>query len=45
MVFQEGHFSRGLSGTIRVLVHCSLEGPPRHVYMNGAEVLRPDRAS
>jgi chorismate mutase len=44
MVFQEGRFSDGLPGTIRVLVHCSLEGPPRHVYLNGAEVLRPDWA-
>jgi chorismate mutase len=44
MVFQEGRFSGGLSRTIRILVHCGLEGPPRHVYMNGAEVLRPDRA-
>ncbi|MDR2050059.1 MAG: chorismate mutase [Treponema sp.] len=44
MVFQEGRFSGGLSRTIRVLVHCNLEGSPRHVYMNGAEVLRPDRA-
>jgi chorismate mutase len=44
MVFQEGRFSGGLSGTVRVLIHCGLEGSPRHVYMNGAEVLRPDRA-
>jgi chorismate mutase len=44
MVFQEGRFSGGLSGTVRVLVHCSLEGAPRHLYLNGAEVLRPDRA-
>ena len=31
---------------IRVLIHCYLpEGAqPRHVYRNGAEVLRPDRA-
>jgi chorismate mutase len=44
MVFQEGRFRGGLSGTIRVLVHCGLEETPRHVYINGAEVLRPDRA-
>jgi chorismate mutase len=44
MVFQEGRFSGSLSGTVRVLIHCSLEGVPRHIYMNGAEVLRPDRA-
>jgi chorismate mutase len=43
MVFQEGRFQGGLSRTIRVLVHCNLEQAPRHVYMNGAEVLRPDR--
>lgn len=35
-----------LSGVIRTLIHCYLsEGSsPRHVYLNGAEVLRPDRA-
>jgi chorismate mutase len=44
MVFQEGRFSGGLPGTIRVLVHCGLEEAPRHLYLNGAEVLRPDRA-
>jgi chorismate mutase len=44
MVFQEGRFSGGLPGTIRVLIHCGLEGSPRHLYINGAEVLRPDRA-
>jgi chorismate mutase len=44
MVFQEGRFSNGLPGTVRVLIHCSLEEAPRHLYMNGAEVLRPDRA-
>ena len=34
-----------LSRVIRVLIHCYLpEGlKPRHVYRNGAEVLRPDR--
>jgi chorismate mutase len=44
MVFQEGRFSGGLPGTVRMLIHCGLEGDPRHLYMNGAEVLRPDRA-
>jgi chorismate mutase len=44
MVFQEGRFSGGLPGTVRVLIHCGLEKAPRHLYMNGAEVLRPDRA-
>jgi chorismate mutase len=43
MVFQEGRFRGSLPGTIRVLVHCDLEEAPRHVYMNGAELLRPDR--
>ena len=35
-----------LPRVIRVLIHCYLpEGTkPRHVYRNGAEVLRPDRA-
>ena len=35
-----------LERTIRVLIHCYLEegAKPRHVYRNGAEVLRPDRA-
>jgi chorismate mutase len=35
-----------LSGVIRTLIHCYMsEGSsPRHVYLNGAEVLRPDRA-
>lgn len=32
--------------TVRVLIHCYLEegAKPLHVYRNGAEVLRPDRA-
>jgi chorismate mutase len=44
MVFREGRFSGGLPGIVRVLIHCGLEGAPRHLYLNGAEVLRPDRA-
>jgi len=34
-----------LERVIRVLIHCYLEegSNPRHVYRNGAEVLRPDR--
>ena len=40
--------SRGsLPRTIRCLIHCYMEdaaASPRHVYRNGAEVLRPDRA-
>ena len=27
---------------LRVLVHAYLPGPPRHVYLRGAKVLRPD---
>ena len=35
----------GIERTIRVLIHCYLEegSMPRHIYRNGAEVLRPDR--
>lgn len=35
-----------LPGIIRILIHCYLpQGhQPRHVYINGAEQLRPDRA-
>jgi chorismate mutase len=43
MAVQEAETENGLPGTIRLLVHCYLDGPPRHVYRNGAEVLRPDR--
>ncbi|MDR2247836.1 MAG: chorismate mutase [Treponema sp.] len=43
---QEAAVAGGLERTIRVLIHCCLEegSVPRHVYQNGAEVLRPDRA-
>ena len=40
--------SRGsLERIVRVIIHCYLEEGVRvrHVYRNGAEVLRPDRAS
>jgi chorismate mutase len=40
--------SRGtLERTLRALVHCYLDegAEVRHVYRNGAEVLRPDRCS
>jgi chorismate mutase len=42
----EAAVSGGLERTIRVLIHCYLaEGAiPRHIYRNGAEVLRPDRS-
>jgi len=42
---QEAATVDAFSRVIRVLIHCYLpEGTqPRHVYRNGAEVLRPDR--
>ncbi|MCL2478309.1 MAG: chorismate mutase [Treponema sp.] len=45
-VTQEAYFPGGLERVIRLLVHCYLEPSrkPIHVYRNGAEVLRPDRA-
>jgi chorismate mutase len=45
-VQQEPVFQGSLPGVIRLLIHCYLEEgrAPRHVYRNGAEVLRPDRA-
>jgi chorismate mutase len=44
-VQQEPVFRGSLERVIRLLVHCYLEeeSPPRHVYQNGAEALRPDR--
>lgn len=41
---QEAKSRGSLERTVRALVHCYLsEGAqPRHVYRNGAEVLRPD---
>ncbi|MDR1972414.1 MAG: chorismate mutase [Treponema sp.] len=44
---QEAEVRGGLERCIRVLIHCYLEegSVPRHVYRNGAEVLRPDRSS
>jgi chorismate mutase len=44
MVFREASYKDSLPRTIRVLLHCYLdeERKPRHVYINGAEVLRPD---
>jgi chorismate mutase len=43
---QEAKSSGSLERTIRALIHCYLEenATPPHVYRNGAEVLRPDRA-
>jgi chorismate mutase len=45
-VQQEPVFQGSLRGVIRLLIHCYLEEGKalRHVYQNGAEVLRPDRA-
>jgi chorismate mutase len=36
-----------LERTVRVLIHCYLEegSQARHIYRNGAEVLRPDRVN
>ncbi|MDR3162220.1 MAG: chorismate mutase, partial [Spirochaetaceae bacterium] len=44
-VVQEAHFPDALDRTIRVLIHCYMSSAavPRHSYLNGAEVLRPDR--
>jgi len=43
---REAEAKGSLSRTIRALVHCYLEegSQPRHIYRNGAEVLRPDLA-
>ena len=42
---QEAETEGSLPRVIRTLVHCYLQegATPRHVYQNGAEVLRPDR--
>jgi chorismate mutase len=44
---QEAAARGGLPRVVRALMHCYLaEGlVPQHVYRNGAEVLRPDRAA
>jgi chorismate mutase len=41
----EAETKGSLPRTLRALVHCYLEegSKPRHVYRNGAEILRPDR--
>jgi chorismate mutase len=46
-VCAEAPVKGGLERTVRALLHCYLPpgSRPRHVYRNGAEVLRPDRAS
>jgi chorismate mutase len=44
---QEPYVKGGLPGVIRLLLHCYIEESvaPHHVYSEGAEMLRPDRAS
>jgi chorismate mutase len=44
-VLQEAAVQGGLERTVRALIHCYLDegARVRHVYRNGAEVLRPDR--
>jgi chorismate mutase len=44
---QEPHIQNSLPGVIRLMLHCYMEEniPPRHVYIEGAESLRPDRTS
>ena len=44
---QEPECRNSMERIIRVIVHCYLEegAKPRHVYRNGAEVLRKDRQS
>jgi chorismate mutase len=43
---QEAFTRGGLERTIRALIHCYLneKATARHIYRNGAEILRPDRA-
>jgi len=44
---QEPRCANSLERTIRVIIHCYLEEGAKvcHVYRNGAEVLRPERAN
>ncbi|MDR2102242.1 MAG: chorismate mutase [Treponema sp.] len=46
-VVQEARIKNSPKGLIRVLLHCYLDegADPRHIYRNGAEVLRPDWSS
>jgi len=43
---QEPEYNNSLKKVVRVMIHCYLEegSKVKHVYRNGAEVLRPDRA-
>jgi len=45
-VLKEAEFAGSLERTIRIMIQCYMEEDSviRHVYRNGAEVLRPDRA-
>jgi chorismate mutase len=42
---QEPEVLNGLERCVRVLIHCYLEegSRPRHVYRNGAELIRPEK--
>ena len=44
---QESAADGGLPGVIRVLLHCYVPSGAtlKHAYLNGAEILRPDRGS
>jgi chorismate mutase len=44
---QEPHTDGAPCGFIRILTHCYLDekAKPRHIYINGAEILRPDWAA
>lgn len=46
-VTREAFFPGGMERVIRVLIHCYLDAArnPVHVYLNGAEALRPDIAA
>ncbi|MDR1256397.1 MAG: chorismate mutase [Spirochaetaceae bacterium] len=44
---QEALSKDSLPRTIRCMLHCYMDeaSSPRHVYINGAEILRPDRGT
>lgn len=44
---QEARSQNSLPRVIRCMIHCYMgeNAEPRHVYINGAEVLRPDRSA
>ncbi|MDR0624193.1 MAG: chorismate mutase [Treponema sp.] len=43
---QEADVQGGTDRIVRILLHCYLNSGavPRHIYRNGAEILRPDRS-